>query len=1329
MIKHVASLGQNALAITDHESLSGHVKFIKEVKRLKKEKVIPQDFKPILGNEIYLIQEDEMNNCLETREKIKFYHFLLLAKDAIGHKQLRQLSSRAWERMFSYRGMDRVPTFHSDIEEVLSENKGHIIATSACLGSYFAQNVLALINENCEDKMLYKEKIHEFVTWCIDVFGKDDFYIEIQPSKESIEQIEYNKMAIKIAKAYGLNFLISTDAHYIQIEDRGIHKAYLTSDEEDGGDREVDAFYHSTHFFSAEMLMDYLDYLNEEDIVHGAKSTLDIVDKVEDYDLAHKQIIPKIKLPDKSEWFYDGELYSKAKKYSSIKGMIDSNEEYDKYLVSLTLKGIKEKIDKNDYSDTFERVNTECKEIIEISEAKKEPVSSYFVTMEKNIDLIWEEAESVVGTSRGSAAGFVVNYLIGITQINPLNQGVEMPHWRFITGKRPDFPDVDVDVSSHKRDIVFRCLSNYYESIGGRVVRVSTFGTETAKSTILTACRGLKINNDIGLYLSSLIPTERGFVWSIEDCYYGDEDAGRQVVHEFKNTVDKHEGLLEVALGIQGLINKRSSHPCGIIIVNEDFTEHNAIMRTPSKEIVSQYNLEDCEYVGNIKYDLLNTKTCGMIQKTLEMLVEHNKIEWQGSLRKTYDKYLHPDNLDKESPELWGLLHRGELISAFQFDSPVGSQALRLIKPTNLLEATNANNLMRLMGEDGREQPLDMYVRYKNNINEWYEDMQSFGLKEQEIETMKRHLLQDYGVCSSQERMMLISMDEDVAGFDVVESNVLRKSVAKKKKELLIQSEEDLYKKGLKHNVSKKLLQYVWDVQIAMQRGYGFSVLHGIGYTYILIQQLNLVYYYPPIFWNTAVLLVESGALEQDELDSEADEIESLKDRKEKTTNYGTVAKAIGNMQSQGVKIALPNINVADLGFKPDEENNQIVFGLKGIMRISNDISRMIMESRPFASLDDFHKRMVLTKREVTLSTGRLQNKSFVSDSQLIMLIKAGSFDELESKPREDILTDYLRKINPYKNAINAKGIERVIELGIIPQDYSDEIRFYNFRKYINENAKVQDEASKSIKWHSLSNGDSNTNDYATNFFHDFFASGMTEGKDYYYDDDGIAYVAMGTDRKGSFGSVYKEKMEKFNVWLQSEDCLEKYNRHLFDEVKREFVKGDISTYEMESMNFYANGRHELDKADLDKYEVKDFSELPEEPLIIGFTQYKGLDYPKFALTRIAGTVLDKDKTKHSIALLTPTGVVQVKFYSGQFSFYDQQLSVEKEDGKGKTVLEESWFKRGTKMVISGFRRQDQFKPKRYKSSVFQHTVQKIIDIAEDGDLVLQSERRREDEN
>lgn len=824
----------------------------------------------------------------------------------------------------------------------------------------------------------------------------------------------------------------------------------------------------------------------------------------------------------------------------------------------------------------------------------------------------------------------------------------------------------------------------------------------------------------MGLYLSSLIPVERGKVWSISDCYYGNSQQNRESITEFKNIIDEHQNknLLEIALGVEGLINKRSSHACGVLIVNSDFTNHNAIMRSPSGEIVSQFNLEDSEYVGNVKYDFLNTKTASMIQVTLEMLINHKKIEWQGTLRKTYNRYLHPDILDTTNIGMWDKLNQGGLISAFQFDSPVGEQAIKAIQPHSLIEATNGNNLMRLMVEDGKEQPLEMYVRYKNNIDEWYQDMKDFGLSEKEMSIIDKHLKQDCGVCSTQERMMLISMDKDISNFGVVESNKLRKGVAKKKGDLYKEAHELFYKKGKEMGTSKKVLDYLWDVQIAMQKGYGFSVIHGVLYTYVLIQQLNLIHYYPSIYWNTAVLLVESGALEQE--DTEDEEFDNNK--KEKTTQYGKVATAISNIKDKGVKIALPNINTANIGFTPNEQLNEIQFGFKGIMGINVDVANLIIENRPFNTLLDFHKKMVETKRQVTLSTGKVQNRSLVSQSQAITLIKAGAFDKLEDKPRAVILEDYIRLNYPPRTKLDTKSISKIIDMGIIPQNLNTYLKYYNFRQYLLSLENFKDKKSN-IKWHLIKDNNDELTDYATNFFKEHFIEFMSEGKDYCYNEDGVIAVALNTKRKDSFEDVYNRLMKPFFEWLYSEECLKLYNHLIFEEKKNELMSGTISSWEMESLNCYYN-EHELKNVDTEFYGIVNFNDLPEEAEVIGFNIRNGFKYPKFKLSRIIGTVLDRDKNKHIVTLLTPNGVVNLKLYSGQFAHYDKQISICDEETGEKTIIERSWFTRGTKLMVTGFRRGDQFKPKKYKNSIYQHTIQKILNV-EKGELILQSERKQ----
>lgn len=1342
MIDYVANtLNQKGFAMTNHDCLSNHVKYISAVKDMKKQNLIPQDFKYILGNEIYLLDENEMNEQLENKRYVSFYHFILIALDEVGHRQLRELSTRAWGRSFSYRGMDRVPTFHSDIEDIVGSERGHLVASTACLGSRFSKLALQYgrmelcieqgyyidsftkkevhisTEEAMETKNTLRESIHTFLTWCLEMFG-ENFYIEMQPSDQQ-DQIIYNNVAKRIAQAYNIPTLITTDAHYLRKEDKGLHKAFLKSDEDDetfaSGGRETDDFYDTTYFMGSEEIHERMAYLGYDFVEQCIINSQQIYSKVQQYDLKINQEVPHIPLPPIVSWYYNDEITSLIEEnkemFPHIIAMRESNDNYDKYLYTQILKGLREYIEEEDLLMSLVRVNKECEEIIGISKAKQTTMSSYFITLQKIIDIIWDEAKAFVGVSRGSAAGFIINYLLQIVQINPLKQPVEMPHWRFISSSRPDFPDIDIDISSHKRDIAFRKVREYFNSFGGEVIRVATFKTESSKSAIQTACRGMGISSDTGLYLSSLIPVVRGSVVSIKDAYYGNEDKEMKPITEFVNQVNNHDGLLELALGIENIISGRGSHPCGVCAF-QDVTKHTAIMKAPSGEVTTQYDLQDCEYTGSIKLDMLNTRTMSMIQICTEMLIEYGHMEWQGSLRKTYNKYLHPDKRDYDNAKYYEALNKGELLSAFQFETMVGSQALSLIKPTSLLELANANSLMRLMS-DG-EQPMDKYIRYKNNPHEWENDMIEFGLSEYERAILHEHLDKDYGVCSSQEGMMLLSMDERIAGFDVVESNVLRKSVAKKKAKLLETAHDLLLTKGRELGVRDVFINYVWDVQIAMQKGYSFSVLHTIGYSHILLIQLELITNYPPIYWNTAVLLVESGALSQD-VESEDD------NKKEKTTNYGVVASAISNLQEHNIVIALPDINRADVGFIPNEEDNSIMFGMKGISTINNDTAKLIMDNRPYTSLQDFHERMVTVKREVTLSTGKKQMKSLVSTSQTINLIKGGAFDELENKPREEILASYLRLLYPSKSKLTSANISNIIEMGIVPSHLQDCIKHHNFKEFIKSLPKHKDETSKSITWYVIDCGDDETTDYTTNYLMNHFGE-LVEDRDYYYDDLGYVHLALGTSRKGSFEALHKEKMKPLTQWLNSSECLDVYNHMQFEDVKRIHMKGNRAKWEMESMCYYYS-YHELANVDKELYSLVNFNELPEEPIITGFTPHAGKQHPRFKLSRIAGTVLDRDRNKHTVTLLTQDGVVTVKFYGGQFSFYDKTISMIDEQTGKKVVVEDGWFKRGNLLTISGFRRQNRFSAKRYANSIYQHAVCKILNVCEDGTLELQTER------
>ena len=318
MIKYVANeLKQPALALTDHDSLSGHIKFLSTVEELKKRGEIPEEFKAILGNEVYLVDQQEVETAMNNNEYTRFYHFILIARTKMGHQMLRTLSARAWKRARFHRGLERVNTYYTDIQEVIGENKGHLIGSTACLGSKFAQLVLSLLKaETDEQRNQIKSEIYTFLCWCLDTFGDDYFYIELQPSElDNEEQVEYNKMAIKIANAYQIPYIIATDSHYINKEQASIHEAFLTSQDDDSGTREVKKFYEATYFHSEQELKEKMAYLGEEVLEIAIENTKKIADSCEVYSLYQEQTIPVIPLPNEAEWHQVIEFMTLAMNY------------------------------------------------------------------------------------------------------------------------------------------------------------------------------------------------------------------------------------------------------------------------------------------------------------------------------------------------------------------------------------------------------------------------------------------------------------------------------------------------------------------------------------------------------------------------------------------------------------------------------------------------------------------------------------------------------------------------------------------------------------------------------------------------------------------------------------------------------------------------------------------------------------------------------------------------------------------------------------------------------------------------------------------------------
>nr|DAJ96683.1 MAG TPA: DNA polymerase III, alpha subunit [Caudoviricetes sp.] len=466
---------------------------------------------------------------------------------------------------------------------------------------------------------------------------------------------------------------------------------------------------------------------------------------------------------------------------------------------------------------------------------------------------------------------------------------------------------MDIDLAPSKLQKIFSAIREERGELG--LIQVCTFGTEGTKSTILTACRGYRseeypngIDNDEALYISSLVPVERGFLWSLKDLTEGNEEKGRKPSKIFINTVQQYPGLLKIMKGIESLVCRRGSHASGVIFFDENIYDDAAIMRTPSGALVTQWDLHMQEAAGSVKYDFLLTSVQDIIIQTINLLQEDNVIEKDLTLRQVYNKYLHPSVLPRDDKKMWDALANGSVVNCFQFDSSVGAQAAKRIKPRTPLEMSDANGLMRLMtSEEGGENPIDKYVRFKNNIQLWYKEMREAGLTIEEQKILEPYFLQSYGVPPSQEQMMMMLQDENICGFSLAEANTARKIVGKKQMDKI----PDLHKKVLMQAKSENLGKYVWACGIGPQMGYSFSLIHALAYSFVGMQTLYLATHFNPIYWNTACLIVNSGALLEDD-----------------STDYAKVAKAIGSIRSAGIKVSLADINNSGFGFKPDVANN-----------------------------------------------------------------------------------------------------------------------------------------------------------------------------------------------------------------------------------------------------------------------------------------------------------------------------------------------------------------------------------------------------------------------
>ena len=862
--------------------------------------------------------------------------------------------------------------------------------------------------------------------------------------------------------------------------------------------------------------------------------------------------------------------------------------------------------------------------------------------------------------------------------------------------ERVELGDIDLDLCPSKRPLILQKIkeergANFIDEIDELSRKnlgctlIATFGTEGTKSAVLTACRGYRskdfpdgIDVDTGQYLSSLIPSERGFLWPLKDVVYGNKDKDRKPITPFIAEINQYPGLLDIAMAIEGLINKRSSHASGVILFDEDPYEFGCFMKTPKGEIITQWDLHKCEACGMTKYDFLVTEVQDKIVETIRLLQKYNKIDSNLTLREVYDKYLHPEVLPLDDKTIWKALQENSVLNIFQFDSDVGSQAAKKIKPTNIMEMADANGLMRLMtAEKGAETPMEKYIRYKNNLSLWYQEMDRAGLTKEEQTAVEPYFKQSYGVPPSQEQLMRMLMDDKICGFSLKEANAARKIVGKKQMAKI----PELHQQILDKATSSALGKYIWKCGVGPQMGYSFSIIHALAYSFIGVQTIYIATHWNPIYWNTACLIVNSASLENEEDDDDDG------NTKDKSTDYSKLAKAIGDITSRGIKVSLIDINKSGFSFEPDEPNNEILFGLKGVNKIGGPVIDQIIGGRPYTGIIDFMNRCPLNK------------------TQMVSLIKSGAFDKIDNKwaseickenPRYAIMAYYVSLVCDPKKRLTLQNFNGLLKSGLVPEELNKQKQVFVFNKFLKDNKKVG-------KYYVFDEG-------SLNFYSQYYDLNELDVI------NGITCILQ-----TKWDKIYQKEMDEARNWLKENqnEVLNQYNNLLFNETWNKYATGNISAWEMESLCFYYH-EHELANIDKHKYGIVNFSTLSYEPEVDYFFKRAGRDIPIFKLYKIAGTIISKNNTKASVAILTTDGVVNVKFTKEYYAMYNRQISEVQADGS-KKVLEKGWFSRGTKIMVTGYRREDTFVAKTYKATST-HQLYRIMNV-EGGNITLEHER------
>jgi DNA polymerase-3 subunit alpha len=795
--------GMTALALTDHGNMFGSKEFYDVCRK--------EGIKPIIGCETY-VAETSRHSKKDAKVDRSGYHLILLAKNLIGYRNLLKLVSAAYTEGFYYK-----PRIDKELLELYHEG---LIVSSACLGGEVPQHIMSGHMNDAD----------ETIQWFKSIFG-DDFYLELQRHPSDLaemrrnvyeNQVLVNAKMLELAKKHEVKLICTNDIHFINAEDADAHDLLICLNTGKDLDDPSRMRYTKQEWFKTTAEMNTLF----ADIPEALENTQEISDKIESYDLNSSPIMPVFPIPEEfgkeeeyRERFTEEMLIEEFTKYwfDTIGGyekVVRVKLESD-YLAHLCWLGAKPR-----YGEPFSDEITERIEF-ELNTIKKMGFPGYFLITQDFINEA-RRMDVLVGPGRGSAAGSVVSYCVGITNIDPLKY--DLLFERFLNPDRVSMPDVDIDFDDDGRQKVLDYVTHKYGK--DKVAHICTFGTMATKMAIKDVARVLKLPLSEADRLTKLVPDapKMNFATAYKD--------SPELKAELKSGNELICTTLKFAQTLEGSVRQTGVHACGILISRDPLTDHIPVMFSKDDEnlLTTQFDGKYVEDIGLLKMDFLGLKTLSIIKETVE------------NIKLSRGKTIDMDHLPENDPLTLELFSNGDTTGIFQFESPGMKKHLRNLKPNRFEDLVAMNALYR----PGPMEYIISFIKRKHGQEKI----------EYDHPLMEPYLKDTYGITVYQEQVMLQS--RALGGFTRGDSDSLRKAMGKKQIYLMDKLKVQ-FKDGCLQNPKfiegclggnkdpEKLIEKIWKDWEAFA-SYAFNKSHSVCYAAVAYQTGYLKAHFPAEF-------------------------------------------------------------------------------------------------------------------------------------------------------------------------------------------------------------------------------------------------------------------------------------------------------------------------------------------------------------------------------------------------------------------------------------------------------------------------------------------------